>query len=657
MTLKYRYSFKTFDGKDCRVDFLFKTVENNQVTILNPGARPFILREFNTDQEFFKHLRPFIAEMEILSNNVSMDDFLSNEDDGVLVRFYYDNVIFWVGNLMQDDFQENWIDTNHYITLRATDGYGTIESSPMPALQGQFPIIDYIGYCLDTTTPKFLSHALVCNLFYNGMDDRSDGVYSALDQTTVDAKTFEGDDKSKILEKITKGWGLTCYQYYGKNWVVRLEEWLTNLPIQGFERFLLELDDFSKTYETNIGVEEDIKPIMPEMLRSIRRPFKKTKINYFYRFPNQIICNQDFQSGDFIEDEAGSGVPADPPRFKTRKLYEVDCWTLLKGTPNASLGSPSAEFYRADDVNELEEVTDSYLEITYNATPHYVESSTFSIGLNDKLKFNFEYRFWNVSTTGSLSIFDGFVVKLVGTSTTYYLTADFTWATTYEELKCDFIPTERTSDWAARTDDEFITTSAAPQSGELRFYFLHKMTINPLVMNFRDLRIAIEESSKKPGVVGDYDQYELPEVINQNYEEETFLDDSNNRQHKGALHFDGDLTGDNWYRMDYPDERLTFKRHKDISHMVLNKRYRQRLEVNMFGNTWLDGSTVKPIWLQNKFVFVDDAPGKKFMIANLSEMDFMNTTWKANLIEVWDENDDPDDYPPHSFANIYKKDV
>jgi hypothetical protein len=77
----------------------------------------------------------------------------------------------------------------------------------------------------------------------------------------------------------------------------------------------------------------------------------------------------------------------------------------------------------------------------------------------------------------------------------------------------------------------------------------------------------------------------------------------------------------------------------------------------MFGLTWDDG---KPIWLQNKFVFVDDAPTKKFMIVNLSEMDFSSATWKADLIEVWDDDlddNDPDEYPVHTFANIYKKDV
>ena len=657
-TLKYRYSFKSLDDNDCRVDIFIKDAPSG-LKILNPGARPFVLREFNGDKDFFKPVRGFIAELEILSDNVSMDEFLSNEDDGVQVRFYFNNVNFWTGWLMQDDFEENWIDTYHYITLRATDGLGTIGSQPMTQVIGQQSLNGFLAICLEETPLQFFNYRTVNNLFYNGMDDRSDGEYNPLDQITVDGKTFEGDTKDKVLDKILRAWNLSVYQYFSQWYVGRTEEWLTNNIIQGLEKeFTFPYNSFSDDYEVNIGVGELVKPVMPEMLRSIKRPAKRNKISFFYRFPNQIICNQDYQSGEFIENQAGSGVPEDPPKKKTRKIYEVDCWEFYKGRPNNNLGTPSAEFYRADDINDQDEVTESYLEITYNATPHFIESTPFSIGLADKLKYNFEYRFWNIGLTGNLEFYPGHVVKLVGASSTYYLTADLTWSTTYEELNVDFIPTENTGEWTEDSNtDGLMVTSPTPVSGEITFYFLHTMPINPAVWNIRNIEVEIEETDKKPGIVGDYDQYELAETINQNYEEEIFLDDADNRQHKGALNFEGDVTGDNWYRMDFPSERLTFKRHKAIAHMFLNKRFRQRLQVSMFGLTWDDG---KPIWLQNKFVFVDDAPTKKFMIVNLSEMDFSSATWKADLIEVWDDDlddNDPDEYPVHTFANIYKKDV
>jgi hypothetical protein len=80
----------------------------------------------------------------------------------------------------------------------------------------------------------------------------------------------------------------------------------------------------------------------------------------------------------------------------------------------------------------------------------------------------------------------------------------------------------------------------------------------------------------------------------------------------------------------------------------------------MLGIKWMDGSASRPIWLMNRFRFVDDAPTKWFMIANLSEIDFMAAQWKATLVEIYDTALDDEltaNYPPHDFGSIYKSNV
>ena len=52
-TLKYRYSFNALDGNECRVDFYIKDAAAG-LKYLNPGENPFILREFNSDNDFWK---------------------------------------------------------------------------------------------------------------------------------------------------------------------------------------------------------------------------------------------------------------------------------------------------------------------------------------------------------------------------------------------------------------------------------------------------------------------------------------------------------------------------------------------------------------------------------------------------------------------------
>jgi hypothetical protein len=641
---KYQYTFNTFDGIECRVEFYLDDPPNNNLTILNPGARPFILREFNSDQDFFKPIRPFIAEMEILSNNVSMDSFLSNADDGVKVQFYFNNTLFWAGYLMQDDFQEDWIDTNHFITLRATDGLGTIGSDPATFFVGQTPIIDFIGDALQGTTLQFLNRYVVCNLFYEGQDDRGDGEYNPLDSITVDGRTFEGETKDKVLEKIMRAWSMTTYQWYGRWFVARLEEWLNNNQIYGLiEEFLVPDTPFDKDYEVNVGVDETIKPVVPNMLRSIRRPSKRTKVTFFYRFPDQIVCNQTFLAGDLV-------VP-------TTNNYEIDCWTLYK-TTFGTLTAGTADWYRVEEKDADDNVIDNYMFIASDAALHYAKSQGVVLNTGDTAKISFDYRAERNVSVGPANIQVAAILYETG-SDKYTLDDDGVWVlsnssytTNFQFINMSYSSDELLTEWKNRE----VTTKAVPGDGTMYFCMVNNLSTDS-DSNHKGLSIEIKEASKQPGVIGDYDMYTGTDNIYNDFTEETFLDDSNNRQHKGALHYLDDLTGDNWYRYDYPSERLTFKRQKAIAHMYLNQRYRQRLEVNMLGNTWVDGATTRPIWLQNKFVFVDDAPGKKWMITNLSEMDFMNTTWKANLIEVWDEDDDPTVFQTHSFANIYEKDV
>lgn len=645
--LKYRYTFRSIRSENCRVDIRIKGAEPG-LTILDPGINPFVLREFNSDQDFFKPTRSFVAELQIVNSNVSMEDFLSEESDGVMVQFFFNDSLFWQGWLMQDDFEEPWIDTAHYITLRATDGLGTIASDPYPFLVGQQTMLDYLGYCIENTALGSLTlrKNYINNLFYQGMQDRSDGMFNPLAQATVDARTFEGDDKAKILEKINRAWSMTVFQYRGEWWWVRLEEFLNDFPLNGIEQDLFGGATFTKSFETNIGVGESIKPVMPEMFRSFRRPSKRTKISYFYRFPNEILCNQGFLSGDLIA--------------PTTDSYTVDCWTLLK----TSFGSPvagTAQWYRKEIKDSDLNVIDNYLFIASDAALHYAKSQGVIMNAGDTAKINFDFKSQRNVSVGAANIQAAAV--LFETSTNKYtLNNDGLWVlsnssytTFFQFINVPYSAAELLTDWK----NVEVQSKGVPGPGTMYICFVNNHGTDT-DSNFKGVEVAIREASKQPGVVGDYDQYELTGNTFQNYEEETFLDDSNNRQHKGALHFNGQLTGDNWYRMDYPSERLTFKRHKAIAHMILNKRNRKRLQVNMQGLTWLDGSNVRPIWVFNKFRFVDDAPTKKFMITNLAEMNFMESSWKANMIEVWDselDTQDVGDYPVHSFANIYDKDV
>jgi hypothetical protein len=648
--IKYEYSFNTLQGDQCRVILFFKDY-SGPVTFLNPTARPFVLREFNTDADLFKPIRGFQAELQFLSDNVTLDDFVSSNDDNVQVQLFFNDSLVWVGWLMQDDYQEDWIDVAHVITLRATDGLGQLSQDPALNIVGLAPVDEFLADAITGTPITTLFEArIINNLYYNGMQDRDDGNFDPLNQVYLDGKTFEGDNNQQAVEKINKAWSQTLYQYGGRWWFVRQEEFLHNDNVKGIVRGLLGNSSIDKSYNVDVGVNEAIKPIVPLMLRTIRRPFKDTKITFKYEYPNEILCNQNFQRG----------VALAPPAVN---LYSVSCWTLYKG----ALASPTAgtaSWYRKEEFDLDGNITDNYLFIARDASnAHWVKSQGLVLNLNDSIEISVDFRAQrNLNSGGGNTNIAVVQFEPFTGSTKYTLNNDGEWiattsySTNVKSLSLSYASGESDGEWKTYN----VRSKKVPAYGTIYINLYNVFTTRNSDANFKGLEITIRESSRQPGAEGDFDRYTIPDTVRNSYEEQSYLDDTNNRTHKGALFYNNDLTGDNWYRMRYPAERFTFKRHNAVAKMLLNRRYRNRLEVTMLGIKWMDGSVERPIWLMNRFRFVDDAPTKRFMIANLSEIDFMAAQWKATLIETYDTAVDDEltaNYPPHDFGSIFKSNV
>ena len=645
---KYRMTFFTPEGDTATVRFRYRDAGLGLIAHLDPGARPFVISEYNGSGDLFKHTRGMMATIQIVNTNgILMDDFIAAEDAAIVVDLEINGALFWRGMLIQDDFEEPWSDRAHYINLRATDGLGTIFGElGLPTTAGQGTILDYLAIALwdlPNSLPLTVNRYYACNLFYEGMDDRNDGAFTPLDQVTTDVRTFQGDNRAKTLEKILQAWGMTVLQVAGSWFFIRLEEYLSGNPIK-FIRIgavtrgnITPADNFIQ-----VGNNELVKVLAPDMLRGIRRPFTKTKVIFKYIYPDEIVCNQSFQAGAII-------VP-------TLVTFEIDCWTLEQAPLNDAPAASSADWWREEEKDVDGNILDNYAYIGPAALETWMTSQPMYLSKEDAFDISIEYKNSEpTSTTVNIAI-----IQFWGDSGQRYtmdddgvwIPATGIWSGMIQHLTLVYATGESALDWKQYAQ----RSKKVPEPGYVVIRLAHAVGAADTVQ-FRNLEIEIREASKLPGVIGDFDRYTIPQFWAQDYEEEIFLDDTNNRQHRGALFFSGQLTGDRWYRMDYPAERLTFKRHKAISLMLQHQRIRMKLEVVMLGLKKPDGT---PLWIHNRIVFVDDAPGKKFMIANLKEMDFASGRWSATLVEIWDDVlDSTDDslYPPHDFANIYEKDV
>jgi len=147
---KYNITFKTRQDQTCKVRMYIDGYTGSIIN-LEGASNPFVLREFNTDEDIYKPLRPQEATISFLSQTgVSIDDFLGNSDVFCYVAFEFMSTtrFYWIGYLLQDDFQEVWQDTQHIITLRATEGLGLLKEQPLTDTSGNELIGNFTPYAL-----------------------------------------------------------------------------------------------------------------------------------------------------------------------------------------------------------------------------------------------------------------------------------------------------------------------------------------------------------------------------------------------------------------------------------------------------------------------------------------------------------------------------
>lgn len=333
---KYRYTFKSHEGQTCVVRFDFEGFTGASTTLV-ASARPFVLKEFNTDDDVFKPLRPQMAEMSFIASasGVSIDNFLMNNDDDIIVYFDFGSFTnYWKGYMLQDDFQESWINTNHIITLRATEGIGQLKDVELTEsgteLNGRYTPLELIILAMEETVEPFTDYKVYSNLFHSSMTDTS--TFTGIDQCYVDAKTFqinasEYDDSYLALEKINKSWNQTLYMYKGK-WVIFRQEELYvpySENIRGYRQNGGTRTSASQRFDALVGVNQTIKPITPEMLRFIQRRTKSDTIQFNFDQFDEVVCNGSFSRGSLVSSSS------------SEKIYNLDLWTWKEGTPGSPL--------------------------------------------------------------------------------------------------------------------------------------------------------------------------------------------------------------------------------------------------------------------------------------------------------------------------------
>lgn len=650
---KYRITFKTLDDTPCEVSFWFEGFVGARTDLIG-ATRPFVLSEFNTNEDLFKPMRPQLATINILasSSGVSIDNFLADNDTDIDVYFKYNSAFtyYWFGSLLQDDFQETWIDTEHIITIRASERFGYLKEENLASttgteLSGTYTMIDFIKYAMRSTIQDFDEYVIINNLFHDSMTDSN--TYHPLDQCKTDAKTFQieaqtYDTSYNTLEKINRAFNQTIFMYNSNWFIMRLEELYipTTENLRGVNiNSISGRSLINKRYDLNVGVGEEIQPISPEMLRFIRRRTKKDTVQFNYDQWDEILCNQTFQRGN------------NTLNTSTTKEFEVDDWTYYAGTINAPITPSSGSLKRVETYDGNGDLTDNYVFFpTSNSENRYIKSCGIPVLSGETFKFGIDVKY-AIAPGGNFTDFICYII-LQGVTNNYTLNEDgiwyqsnSTWSINLKAIQVYFDGTNapKSTEW----NTVEVEGVPIPENGTL-YILLYDSTVTYTSGQERQFKSITFNLNSRFNGFNDKTIKAIQSIftksadIKNNFDTDIFLDDGISRVYKGTIYESDGVTPTDkqWYRYRYNDERVGFRKSNAIAHWEHNRFNRNKIDANFYGLKWDDGGTTRPIGLMNTIRFVDDDPDKVYAILNLKEIDFSANTWSATLIEVYDDTKD-----------------
>ena len=671
--VKYRINFNTLEGDACIVDMLFDNYVGS-IIILDPSARPFVLREFNNDEDLYKPLRPQQAEINFISQTgISINDFIGNSDEFCRVEFFHGGLRYWSGFILQDDVQEEWSDQKHIINLRASENLGSLKTIPLADLNGDELIGRYTALSLlqiansdavQVVAAKNQFLRVISNLYNTSMNTASPGI----NQAYIDAKTFsvgdgEYEDKYSVIEKINRAFSQTLLQYMNSWYYFRPEELYmpvaNNLRQFNYNPLLLPPSDWTSSsvrFDINIGKTQTVKPIAPQMLRFIKRPTKVDQVNFNYDYPSEVFPNQNFQRGNLITSTS------------TYKTYTIDNWTAYKGTKDSPVPTTKAN-YRKDIFDTYGNKTDSYMYLEWEGVggdgDNWFQSEDVLVSKNDVIDLSFLWR-WSEGNTlidpiPEFKIAQVFFFQSGSPGFKFYLNDKGQWqyisggvldsvvADRYLRIKPD-----SSSLLTNRYEEKAVLSNPMPYDGTIRILFTNNSVYSHL---WTQVQIRLQGSINgltTQNIAGEFSRFTKPEDFRSNFTDEVFMADTTNNNFKGCLFDSLDVRfNPTWYRFRYNTESMSFMKQNLIAQWENTRFFRTKIDGTFYG---LKQGSLK-IGLINTIKFVDDDPNKLYAIVNMKEIDFANATWSATLVEVYDSERDTGNettYPTYLRDYIYK---
>jgi hypothetical protein len=662
--------FYSHQGDLCRVSFFVEGYVGD-IGALTGTSTPFLLREFNTDEDIFKPIRALIGDVEVVtsSSGVTADSFLANSDTDIELRFFFINTTtpFWRGFVLQTEFQEIWSNQNHVLKISATDGFGLLKNSkltnPSGSLDGMWTPFQYLAFACANMPLDFTKYTIINNLYHDSMSTTLP--QTCLVQTKIDSRTFEEtptlfNDNYAVLENINKAFNQTVFQQNNEFVLLRLEELYTptSTNLRGVQVDGATTTNLSRRYDVQIGVNQTLKPISPEMLRFIKRQVKSNTIQFDYTPFDEVIKNSSFSRGALVSS------------YPTFKDYSIENFSLVSNFLTDTPVTGVEVFRRETYVSNVGPLSDNYIIIpqaSLGGNNYLLKSQSVRVSFGERIKIVIDSRFtktFNVNPFLINTKVATLVVKLVGATTTYYLNEKGDWQT-YDSgnFYSNFVRIEYNDTEKIKPEEwQTLEVESLPfiESGNLSVYLAVPVTPDEPGQEryFKNLKIEIANQfdTNEIQISGVQSIFNKNTDLKFEFNDSIIFDSTSSPTNKGSLYENDGVTiaDDNWYRFRYSGERQGFRKENAIARWSHNRYDRSKIDLNLYGVKWLDGATSRSISFLNTFVFTNDDSNKVYYISNIREIDYAAATISLSLEEVWDNARDGAAASSRTFSTTVK---
>jgi hypothetical protein len=476
------------------------------------------------------------------------------------------------------------------------------------------------------------------NLFAVGQTSR--GVSNTLDayqQTRVDMRTFvtnftQFESAYNVLEKILLSRKSVLLQHNGEWVIVRVQELFTGDTIPG-TRYLSGggVEAVTFDYSATLSATGDVNPVSSFMLKRYKLPVKDNRCNYKYQPFEEIVCNQLWQRGAIVIDTPSN------------REYAVDCWTHLRGAVIST--TPSTATFRRRQVIDIatDTTSENYIYMTREAlsgNESFIKSEGALVSKDDKFTIAFSHRVKNNYSGAQVAIVAR--ILLYANDATYYtldgsgkwFLSNATFTVNNRTITHGYAASDNKTTWVEKN----IECDFLPKDGTI-FVLLYEFSAGAFTgqeTQFKDLKITYIpylDGKRAVTVTGDYDQLSItgPKSVN---DYEVFLSDSPKFLFKGAMFLENGTTLTTlWYEWPNVFVQYPVKRWNAIAEWRISYINRMRVEADTRRWLYADGEPIHPV---AKITAANGAPTKRFIPANITDVDLSNSTGRMELLEVQD---------------------